>query len=287
MEVKELLIIFEKMYLQESEIKEKITIRVQIVFTLILAMITVSSYMLRMLDLDRYVYVAASIIAFLMLFLVCLGIASKYAVGAFWGNTFKLMPPAGEFKGYYDELVTYNGLLDSYRVELERFQQGNECPPMIDVRSEFELHLSNTYEECASHNSEVNQARSRKVHESFKWLLGAFVPLGVAGSLFVSFDMDVSSPRKNFQVIDKYVGDRLGNVDAVLKVVSGQADEIKEILMSKEKVESNLGADKNAPSTTPPPKSVAPVKPSGPQVRIVLEDSLSRSFEVNDDSKQK
>jgi hypothetical protein len=68
MEVKELLVVFEKMYLQENEIKEKITIRVQIVFTLILAVITVSSYMLRMLDLDRYVFVGATIIASLVIF---------------------------------------------------------------------------------------------------------------------------------------------------------------------------------------------------------------------------
>lgn len=213
MEAKELLAVFEKMYLLEAEIKEKITTRVQIVFTLILGVVTVSSYMLRMLDLDRFYWGVISIVALLVFFFGCLGMASKFAVRAFWGNTFKVMPSASDVKDLHDKLNLYN---EDVRLAEE---DGDFRSVRVDVRAKIEQYLCDKYEECATHNSDVNMERSRKVHESFRWLLVAFIPLGLAGSIFVICDMDVSSPRKNFQVIDKYVGDQLSRIEKGLELL--------------------------------------------------------------------
>ncbi|MFJ2282064.1 hypothetical protein ACIOUG_13085 [Pseudomonas sp. NPDC087803] len=281
MDVKELLGVFEKMYLQENEIKEKITIRVQILFTLILAVITVSSYMLRMLDLDRYVFIGAAIIASLVVFFAGLTVSSKYAIRAFWGNTFKQMPPALEVKGYCSALVSYNDEIE--KAVREGDGLGAEA---VDVRSEIDTYLSNAYEECATHNSEVNQERSRKVHESFKWLLFSFAPLGVAGILFVGFDMDVSSPRKNYQVIDKYVGDQIGKVERSIALIANQKEKLKEVQMS-EKNKGNVDSAKQPTEAPAPIKTSGPIKPDAPRVRIVLEDDRSQSFEVSNESRQK
>lgn len=214
MEAKELLVVFEKMYLQESEIKEKVTIRIQIVFTLLLAIVTVLSYMLRMLDLDRSFGGVVLIVASSVVLLVFLGMASNLAVRAFWGNTFKLMPSASEIKEYHKELNEYNEGVRSAEA------RGDFQYALIDVRAEIELYLSDLYEECATHNAIVNMERSRKVHESFRWLLLSFVPLGIAGVMFVAYDMDVSSPRKNFQVIDSYVGGQLSRIEKRLELIS-------------------------------------------------------------------
>ncbi|MGN4049929.1 hypothetical protein [Pseudomonas sp. SM4] len=283
MEVKELLVVFEKMYLQENEIKEKITIRVQIVFTLILAVITVSSYMLRMLDLDRYVFVGATIIASLVIFFASLGVSLNYAIRAFWGNTFKQMPPALEVKGYCSALVSYN---EEVEKAIQEGDGDGGSVQAVDVRSEVDTYLSNAYEECATHNSEVNQERSRKVHEAFKLLLCSFVPLGVAGVLFVGFDMDVSSPRKNYQVIDKYVGDQIGKVERGIAIIADHAEKSKGVKMS-DKDKSNTDSAKQPTSTPAPIKTSGPTKPDAPRVRIVLEDDRSQSFEVNDEWRQK
>ncbi|RON97117.1 hypothetical protein BK672_02145 [Pseudomonas fluorescens] len=280
MEVKELLVVFEKMYLQENEIKEKITIRVQILFTLILAVITVSSYMLRMLDLERYVLIAASIISSLVVFYAGLAVSAKYAVRAFWGNTFKQMPPAVEVRGYCSALISYNE-----EVEKAKSTLGAEVE-VVDIRSEVDTYLSNVYEECATHNSEINQERSRKVHESFKWLLCSFVPLGIAGILFVGFDMDVSSPRKNFQVVDKYVGDQIGVARRSIDLVTSQVVELRESYMSDSKRTGDKPG-RQGENITAPLKTGAPVKPNGPPVRIVLEDDRSQSIEVSDEQRKK
>lgn len=280
MEVKELLVVFEKMYLQENEIKEKITIRVQVLFTLILAVITVSSYMLRMLDLERYISVSASIIASLVVFYAGLAVSTKYAIRAFWGNTFKQMPPAVEVRGYCSALIIYNE-----EVEKAKSAHGAEAE-VIDVRAEIDTYLCNVYEECATHNSEINQERSRKVHESFKWLLRSFVPLGIAGILFVGFDMDISSPRKNFQVIDKYVGDQIGGVRNSIDLIASQVVELRKSYMSESKKTGNKPGGQSE-NVTVPLKTGAPVKPSGPPVRIVLEDDRSQSIEVSDEQRKK
>ncbi len=277
MENKELLVVFEKMYLQENEIKEKITIRVQIVFTLILAVIAVSSYMLRMLDFSQYAHVAYAIISLAFGFYSFLSISCFYAIKAFWGNTFKQVPPAMEVRGYCNALRHYNS-------EKSKIDFDGE-PELIDVKGEVESYLCDAYEECATHNSELNQVRSRRVHLSFKWLLFSLAPLSLSGVLFVSFDMDVSSPRKNFQVIDKYVGDQLSGLNKSLDRIVKKTEELKEIAMSNEK--TNPSGSKKGGEPTPVPVGTAPAKPQRPPMRIVLEDDRSISIEVNHETTKK
>lgn len=280
MEVRELRDVFEKMYVQENETKEQITIRVQVVFTLMFAMVTVASYMLRMLDLDRYVFIGAGVVASLVVSFAFLAFASYFAIRAFWGNTFQQIPYAMAVKDYHGALVAYNNDVKNFTAD------GQPAPIAVDIKSEFETFLCNSYAECATHNSIANQERSRKVYESFRWLLCAYIPLGLAGVLFVGFDMDVSSPRKNFQIIDKYVGDQLGKVDASVGQIMNKTDELKEMLMSSAKSKSGE-EDKKPAAVRPEPVKTAPLLPDPPKMRIILEDFQSRSVEVSNEPSKK
>lgn len=286
MQRSELLIVFEKMYLQENDTKEKITIRIQIVFSLILALIAVSSYMLRMLDFGELRIIAYIIVSLVLLFLACLGTSSTLAVKAFWGNTFKQMPSASEIKQYCNALVQYN-------VDVEA-AKGLPDPEAhaIDIKSELDEYLSDAFEECATNNADVNFTRSEMVHRSFKWLLSSLAPLGIAATLFIALDMDVSSPRKNYQVIDKYVGDQLGKIDVSLNSITGILNKLEAAKMSDPK--NSTSSQEQGKHAQPAPssknneqKKMQPKLPERPAVRISLEDTSGSLFEGNHDAGQK
>lgn len=264
MEIKDKLVIYEKMYLHESEAKEKITIRVQIVFTLIIAVVAVSSYILRMLDFTEYLHVAYVIIILLLVYLGLLGVACFYAVRAFWGNLFALVPSAKKVDDYCKQMEVYSAQVKA--AELEE----------INVRSEVEEFLCDSYKESAAHNYEVNKLRAGRVHLSFRFLLFSLAPLLCAGSLFIGFDMDASSPRKNYQIIDRYVGDQLGKLEKRLDIIAVNTSELKEVVMSASEDESAKGGQEDVPSkpinemSAAPPLSAAPKKPERPQVQFVM-----------------
>lgn len=268
MEVKDKLVVYEKMYLHESEVKEKITIRVQIIFTLIIAVVAVSSYILRMLDFSEYLHVAYVIIILLLVFLGLLGVACFYAVRAFWGNLFALVPSAQKVDDYCKQMEIYSAEVKA--ADLEE----------INVRSEVEEFLCDSYRESAANNYEVNKLRAGRVHLSFRFLLFSLAPLLCAGSLFIGFDMDASSPRKNYQIIDKYVGDQLGALEKRLDIIAVNTSELKEVVMSASEDESAKGEQEDTPSkpivemSAAPPLSAAPKKPERPQVQFVMNMEL-------------
>lgn len=271
MQNNDFLIVFEKMYLLENETKEKITIRVQIVFTLTLALIAVSSYILRMLDFSSSQTIAIATLSTTLVFLVLLGASSYFAVRAFWGNTFKQTPSASEIKGYYNALVQYNLDIDKFLADPENGDPENG-DQKIDIDAELNSYLCDVFEDCATHNAQVNFSRSRMVHNSFKLLLLSLVPLGVSAIMFIGFDMDVSSPRKNYQVIDKYVGDQLINLDQGLGSLTKVINELKVILMTNRNDDKNQEPQNVPPEKAPAPVQMKPERPERPSVRIMLED---------------
>ncbi|WP_346830018.1 hypothetical protein ABDX87_23465 [Pseudomonas abietaniphila] len=285
MQRSELLIVFEKMYLQENDTKEKITIRVQLVFSLILALVAVSSYMLRMLDFTESKPVALSILVLVLVFLLCLGLSGVLAVRAFWGNTFKQMPAASEIKNYCNALVQYNLEVEAIKDSLDDGTQE------VDIKSELDGYLSDAFEECATHNADVNFKRSTMVHQSFKWLLTSLIPLAISATLFVGLDMDVSSPRKNYQVIDKYVGDQLGKIDSSLSAMTESLKKLEGTKMSDPNTKKPASEQDSKAEPSPGPAKDVPMQmkpklPDRPSVRISLEDSSGNWAEVKHDSGQ-
>lgn len=207
----ELLTFYEKMYDSENEIKERINTRVQIIFTLLIAVATVASYMLRMLDLNAFPELTGVIVFLMLLFFVSLGLSAYFSVRAFWGNEFKKMPGAFAVNDYYTDLVNYNSDLSEYLLH----NKGYEAE-LVDIDVEMDGFFQDYYMECAEHNSNVNFRRSRQVHLSIKFLLYSMAPFALAGLLFVAFDMDASSPRKDLLIMDRHVGAQLQNIHEVL-----------------------------------------------------------------------
>lgn len=266
---------YEKMYAYEEEIKNSISIKTQIIFTAIFALASATIYLARFLDFTFNPEIAY-IISFLVASTLTISTISTYFnFRAFSGSEFNRMPYAEKIKEYYDSQTQYNIELGKYNSQVSQHEQ----IPLIDPDKETASFISNTYISCSTHNALVNEERSRWVFKSISTFLMACIPLAIGSLLFVLFDMDTSSPRKNFAIKDMYVGDQISDLrkqllnDSKAEVVA----DLKKRTIILENILLEKGAGKLSESNKPTssekkPLPQAPVKPTAPSSRRTYDD---------------
>lgn len=261
---------YEKMYAYEEEIKNNISIKTQLIFTAIFALVSITVYLARFLDFAVKPEIAY-LIAFLVALVVIIAAVSAYFnCRAFSGSEFNRMPYAQEVKNYYEAQEKYNEDLSLYNSQVA----DHEKISLIDPIKETEDFISTTYVKCSTHNALVNEKRSRWAFKAIAAFLIACAPLAMASLLFVVFDMDTSSPRKNFSIKDSYVGGEISSLKTAL--LSGLnrdavADlEKRTIILEKllfDREEKKLSDSKKNTTSEQKPQPQAPVKPSAPAPR--------------------
>jgi hypothetical protein len=267
--------IYEKMYVYEEEIKNSISIKTQLMFTAMFALLSVAAYLARFLDFTEKPTIAC-IIAFLVFGVIAIAAVSVYFnCRAFSGSEFNRMPYASEVKKYHDDQLSYNGELTEYNRQVKPAEQLEWVDPVHETRA----YISETYVQCATHNALVNEKRSRWVFKAVATFLIACIPLMSASFLFVVFDMDTSSPRKSISVRDDYVGDEIASLKDKLLMTSANAKMadlekrtmiLEGVLLAKRS--QNLSESKKTASEQAP-KPTAPVKPAAPPRRMTLDEA--------------
>lgn len=269
---------YEKMYLYEEDTKDKISLKTQVIFTAIFALVSITSYLARFLDFSEKPEIANTIGFLVGLVVFISAISAYFNCRAFSGSEFRRMPYSTQVKKYFDEQVEYNAEIIQYNDQVAE----RDRLPLIDPANETEKFIYNTYAECATHNAMLNEQRSRWAFKATAVFLIACIPLAIASFLFVVFDMDTSSPRKNLAIKDSYVGGEIASLK--IKLSSSDKSDIVENLekrtmlieqMLTEKKEAvKLSNSQNNTTTSekksPPP--TAPVKPSAPPSRVMYDD---------------
>ena len=243
--------LYEKVYFHEMEVREKITGRVQLTFALVATGYTILSYMLRMLDTSidasaTHVFLLACALAFGLSF-VCL----YFLVRAFWGNTYQGLPSPIDIDKYREELIEYREQIRDYNKNYP-----SKLQEEVDVDKRMKAFLYQRFRDCADHNTDTNDKRSRSLHHSFKWLLFACIPMLVASSTFIYFDLDSSSPRKETPIHDKSVVKTLSNLEQQLAMLNLTLNEGVHLV------------SKNEENVAPPP----PPPPQEPDSRPLVEN---------------
>ena len=179
--------------------------------------------MLRMLDFSSNKELA---LVFSALAILSVTISSRgvfYLIKAFWGT---------EYKGVPDPVET-----DRYRVEVENhaesiLQYNKDYPenkqPEVNVEAVLSKFLLEQVRDCATHNTYANEVRFTHVHNSVKWLLLAAIPFLSASVLFVAFDLDASSPRKETLIYNQSLVEKLASINGEIVNASSGYSEILE-----------------------------------------------------------
>lgn len=224
MDDKEMLAFHKEMHFHEMEARDRLTFRIQMVFALVFTVYSIIGYMLRTLDYEEPLYL---LLTFYLLvgvsFLISIACVHQM-VRAFWGNEYKAMPFARDIQEYKIGMVKYAKEIKSYNESYPNAKQ-NE----IQVGKAVEGYILNKFIECASHNAGVNVERSWRIHQVFKWLLILSMPFFLAGAVFILFDLDTSSPRKDAYIIDRALVEEVNktrlSLDDIKKMLSKQKGE--------------------------------------------------------------
>lgn len=234
MNKEDLLKLYERRYFYELEAKESLNGRIQGTFFLLTALITVITYMVRMLDYQSHKW---SIVAFYL----CVGTSLVLLIrsgwlfySAMWGNTYQALPLPDKTHEHRNNMISYKQQVEVYNKTYPENEQ-----PLVDVDNEMAEFLYEKYQECATHNAAINMKRGDESLQAIKWLFSSALPLLCASALFVGLDMDVSSPRKAILSQDNYM------------------ERIEEVVLKLPNNEVNIIMSENNPPAPPAP----PVKP--------------------------
>ncbi|MCX8290690.1 hypothetical protein [Enterobacter pseudoroggenkampii] len=182
---------YEKLYFAEIENKDKIHTRAQADFGLMVITVTILTYLAKNTSYENHFIL--SVIVFLLTFISFILVlrSSILLKGVIWGNEFKYCPSPREIHNYHQDLVTYETTFKDY-CNTNGLTYDNSHNP-DDKLWEF---IHQEIRECASWNSNVNEARSIKLYESTKYLVWSWIPIIAAVIIFLSADLDAASPRQ-------------------------------------------------------------------------------------------
>lgn len=182
---------YEKLYFAEIENKDKIHTRAQADFGLMVITVTILTYLAKNTSYENHFILA--VIVFLLTFISFILVlrSSILLKGVIWGNEFKYCPAPREIHSYHQDLVAYETTFKGY-CNTNGLTYDNSHNP-DDKLWEF---IHQEIRECASWNSNANEARSIKLYESTKYLVWSWIPIIAAVIIFLSADLDAASPRQ-------------------------------------------------------------------------------------------
>ncbi len=179
------------LYFHELSARERIVSRLQLYFGFQASIVAAAAYMTRMLDYSCNWWVV-------LMFWICILASAAplsgsiyFAIRALTGHTYATFPLAKEAIGHRARLIQYR--LDHLSSEAAAPKSGF---PGVDA---FAIQA---IAECIDFNHNVNESRNRIIRRTFANICYAGGLLSLSAFVFVIFDLDTSSPRKNHLVED-------------------------------------------------------------------------------------
>ncbi|MGY8872778.1 MAG: hypothetical protein ACKVJE_20290 [Pseudomonadales bacterium] len=264
----DLLETFKEFYFHEIQVKHQILFRLQLLFALIATAATVMAYMTKSLDKSVSETLDCGIYFLLVLTAVALLVSFIYMVKAFLTGDYREMATPAEIENHRQELVEYENEAIEYNST-----QPDANRKTVSAEQDMQEYLYDKYADCTTHNINTNQTRALSAWRAFRVLLVGVIPLSLASIIFIVFDMDGSSPRK--EVLIRH------NAPIQIEMVYPKKNNMRTNDMSNFKKET---PSKNKPQIT---VVSPPTKPKGPAERIVISNTRNTpvTAENNDDKK--
>jgi hypothetical protein len=207
------------------EVREKLNNRIQVTLAILVTFFSITAYMARMFDLNSNILISAVFSLSLTVACICIVPAIIYAINAIKRNLYKGLPSAQEIEKFRKETEDYELEIKKYNETADKFHKVDD-----DFSSSVEMKgfLCDYFVKWSSYNTEVNDYRSKSIQESTDWIIRAAWPLIVSCILFIGFDLDTSSPRKNLLIGDVNVSNAIEKLTHSIQN-SGNAYSVKTI----------------------------------------------------------
>ncbi|MBE0471932.1 MAG: hypothetical protein IBX55_20790 [Methyloprofundus sp.] len=175
----------EKSYYHDLSIKEQINSRVNIVFTMQLAAITLIGYFYKNIDFSGLLWAVAGVSALTGMALIIWLLSLRYSFKAFSdGYLYAILPPANDI------------LL--YKKQLEMHDHDNSEKTLSE-------YLDMKFAECSDCNSSLNIKRSNLAATAISCLKYSAALLLFSSIIFFSATLDMSSERHKQNIISQQI----------------------------------------------------------------------------------
>lgn len=191
MDIEKLKEFYEKLYFQETENKDKIYNRIQMIFGLIVIDATIVTYLLKNTSFENHAFFACIVIGLSLLSVFFIYKACMLLKKAFWGNEFKYIPKPKEIDEYYNDLIKYEADYKKYCDNNGLTYNGEHSSS-----KKFNEYLVKQLVECTSWNTKKNEMRTSQIYRATKFFFFSLIPLVIAVGFFLAMDLDSASPRK-------------------------------------------------------------------------------------------
>ncbi|HFD0468445.1 TPA: hypothetical protein ACF01X_001733 [Yersinia enterocolitica] len=189
MDFEKRLALYEKLYFNENETKEKLHARVQGVFAFALIIATVISYIFKNIT---YGSTLLNLIIIILNITACILLA--YALWllkkAFWGNEYAIFFTPKEISDLLVECQEYCKNIVEYNDENPLFPVA-----AMDANQLLDEMVCERFELAATNNIDVNLVRSDNIHKAIHKMFVSLIPLTLAMVVFLIGNLDSSAPR--------------------------------------------------------------------------------------------
>ena len=252
--------LLKNIYFHELGDRERIFTRLQLNFGAYVTALTIMAYMARMVDYSSPCWTVTLFYTGLFLALIPILISMRYTLIAFTGYRYALFPSATLSVKHKIDLDHYYESLSDQKDDRESSQGLNKSEQML------EDYVLESIAACIDKNLEINEQRRRVNRKALLQLLYAAIPLTISACLFVFFDLDASSPRKNSLREDSRLRESIvQSSDRLYDSINLLAKEI-----SKMPDENNTQSSQQQQKPQPAPSAITP--PQRPPLQYSTED---------------
>jgi hypothetical protein len=253
-------------YFHELEDRERIAARAQFNYAVYASFITVTAYMLRMVDFESPLLALIIFYEAIFASIIPLAISIRLTWSVLTGYKYFTVPKMEAIIDYKNELIKRAKDIE------EQNKLNNTHIPLNDPEADLDSFTIEIMSECIDQNYKVNELRRDFYRKSLTYFLYASIPLVVSSVIFVGSDLDVSSPRKiaasyaeNAPLI-KYQKSTASSLSAASKSLSEEVNR-----MANQTTDDKRPAPQQSPTNAPTPPP-APPMPQKPRPQVSLED---------------
>lgn len=242
-----------KVYFHELDAKEHIFNRLQLNFALYASILAVIAYMTRMIDYAGSESIITLFFVGIFFSLIFLFRSAYLTYKSLTGMQYRLLPDSQELYKYRKEVTNHSKQLVEYN---KKYGCSVAVPDIEEVCEDF---LIKMMAKCSSFNSTVNDSRKLGIRRSLLFLVTSSIPLVFSSVLFIGFDLDASSPRKDLLIRNSELSSQLTKLSEKL-LVSHSANSSESnykcpetIIMSENEKKIMSENEKKEPPPPPPP----------------------------------
>lgn len=207
---------YKSLYFYEMDERNSFSARVQVASGIVFLLVSSFLYIIRMIERAGSIELLDGVIyTFFAVFILQTMGSAYYLKKAFWGSEYIALTPPLKMEEHYNKLVAHKESIEHFNEQVSEDEKIDE----LKVDEAFEDEVFKQLVESTTENFWANKQRSQSLHLAFKHIMLSSIPLIFSAFIFIGCDLDVSSPRKSFEVSSEQISKSIVDTDSPNRVM--------------------------------------------------------------------